>query len=125
MCATTTRSRSRFRLRLTVTEAASAIVAAVLGIIGSVLPSAPVLGFTSAVANVRQCPAAEDRSCPSKGVLPAGASVILLCWTAGEWVVPPKSVHGSQRWYQVDSLLGTGYVHSSLVVSEVSVDRCA
>ncbi|HEY0636111.1 MAG TPA: hypothetical protein VGD67_00555 [Pseudonocardiaceae bacterium] len=79
------------------------------------------IGSNSGGANVRSC---AHMNCGSYGYLGNGTGVTMLCWTDNQWVYPPYSDYGSNRWFKIATPVGVGFTHSSLVENQTSVGVC-
>ncbi|MEV8374730.1 hypothetical protein AB0P21_18455 [Kribbella sp. NPDC056861] len=108
-------------------RAAGRLAATVLASTGAIalagspaLAAGPYIGSNSGGANVRTC---ANTGCASVAYLGNGRAVTMVCWIDSQWVSPPQSDYGSARWFRISSPAG-GYVHSSLVESQVSTPRC-
>ena len=120
----TTKSRAA-----AVSGVAAALLAAGLSATASTTPAfaanfASYVASNSGGANLRECP---NTGCRSFGWMSNGTRLEMVCWTDAQWVAPPNSNYGSQRWFKVwTTALGAtgGYVHSSLVANQIAVPRC-
>ena len=94
--------------------------AAVLLLAAPGVAASPYIGSNSGGANVRTC---ASMGCGSVAYLTNNTTVTMVCWTDGQWVNPPDSDYGSARWFKINSP-ANGFVHSSLIESQVSTPRC-
>lgn len=89
---------------------------------GSASAAGPVVGSNSGGANFRSCP---NVNCTSNGYRANGTAVNMICWRDAQWVYPPLSDYGSNRWFWASSTSSlTGWIHSSLVENQISVGMC-
>lgn len=98
-------------------------LAAAGGLVAIAEPSfaaSPYIGSNSGGANVRSC---ANTGCGSVAYLSNGTTVTMVCYTDTQWVYPPSSDYASNRWFKINSP-NTGYVHSSLIESQVSTPAC-
>ncbi|MDR7327334.1 MULTISPECIES: SH3 domain-containing protein [Catenuloplanes] len=102
----------------------TAVLATVLATAAPALAWTSYIGSNSGGANVRTCASTGCPPISSGAYLYNGQGVDMLCWTDNQWVSPPNSDYSSNRWFLVNSPVGTGYVHSSLVEGQRSVGRC-
>ena len=116
-------SITRLRRRLVAGAALTGAVAATL--VADASPAAAAasshIGSNSGGANVRYGP---STGYGSMGYVYNNEGVSMVCWADHQWVAPPGSDYNSNRWFKVNSRVGTGFVHSSLVEAQTSVGRC-
>jgi uncharacterized protein YraI len=82
------------------------------------------IGSNSGGANVRTCASTNCPRINRDAYLKNNQGVDMVCWTDNQWVSPPDSDYSSNRWFLVNSPVGTGFVHSSLVEGQRTVYRC-
>ena len=110
--------RGRGLLRASIV-AAAATAAVALGA-ASALAASPKIGSNSGGANIRTC---ASMGCGSKGWYVNGTTLTMVCWKTGQWVNPPDSDYGSDRWFKVNNPT-EGFIHSSLVDNQVATPVC-
>lgn len=111
------------RLRRPAARAAAVVGAAgvLIAVAGApALAAGPYISSNSGGANIRSC---ANTGCTSNGYFGNGTGVTMVCFTDTQWVYPPNSNYASNRWFKVNSPVN-GYIHSSLVASQVSTPGC-
>lgn len=80
--------------------------------------------YITQTANVRSCVDTANPNCGAFATLPAGTQVSMTCWIDGSWAT---GAYRSNRWFLVlrPSDGFEGFVHSSLVGSQVSSPACS
>ncbi|MEV0566686.1 hypothetical protein ACQEVZ_27650 [Dactylosporangium sp. CA-152071] len=113
------RTTTRRRLaRLAAVTGAAGVAVALMG--APAFAAGPYISSNSGGANIRSCP---NTGCGTYGFWGNGTGVTMVCYTDAQWVYPPNSNYASNRWFYVNSPTG-GYIHSSLVASQVSTPHC-
>jgi hypothetical protein len=97
--------------------ATAASAAALTGAMIAVAPQA--LAFGPSFCNSSGCSlSAQPNTAGIFFEMPRNTAVTMVCWTDSQWF------NGTNRWFKVNSIYGTGYMIATQVSNQTKVGHC-
>jgi hypothetical protein len=93
--------------------------AALAGVASTLLMCATAASASASYCNRSTCDLSTGPS--TSGIyfqMPSGTAITMLCWTDNQWYL------GTNRWFKISTIYGTGYTSAAEVSAQTSVGHC-